>query len=199
MELDLRSSLKIVKRFVALLGILLSEGSFSNVVIGSFGPPIDRVRETKTETESPLSLKPYIGFFYQMDPNALHSYSFEFDYVFPQTSYSDMEEPVSKSRRLIFQANHHYLFYQDFLYSIAGLSTVATKVYGDGSSVTVSGSQYYAPGEEADSSYNTIVNLGVGAYLGESYLAEFKAHIWEILNSQSRGVSLSLALKWRIF
>jgi len=188
-----------MNRLVLLCVLLLSQSTMANIVLGTFGPPIDRVRESKTSTQGTFSLRPYVGLFYRHLGTYPFSFNFELDYVFPQTSYSGMQEPVSKNRKIIAQIDMDYFLYQDLVYGIAGLSTVATKVYGDGAQVNVAGNDFYLPGQNGDSSYNTLVNLGVGLNYNYTYFAELKAHIWEILNSQSRAVSISFALKARFF
>jgi hypothetical protein len=186
-------------KFLIVLTILFSKMVHGNVVLGSFGPPLERVRDTEKEAEGAFSFRPYLGLFYRFKESYPYSFNIEFDYVFAQTSYSDMGDPVSKNRKIIGQLNMDYFIYHDFIYVIGGLATVATKVYGDGGSVTVSGSEFYLPGDDGDSSYNTLINLGLGLNLNNQYFGELKAHIWEVLNSQSRAVSLSLAMKARLF
>lgn len=188
-----------VNKLILFLTIVFSQSTMANIVLGSFGEPIDRVRDSKTGTEGAFSLRPYVGLFYRYFGTYPFSFNFELDYVFPQTSYSGMQEPLSKSRKIIGQIDMDYFFYQDLIYGIAGLSTVATKVYGDGKTVNVAGNDFYLPGQDGDSSYNTLVNLGLGLNYNFMYFAELKAHVWEVLNSQSRAVSLSFALKARFF
>jgi len=169
----------------------------ANITIGTFGPPIDRVREKASETESTFALKPFIGLFYKYPAFFPWVYDFEIGYVFPQTSFENMN-PETKNRKLFWELNSNY-YWNKMFFGIIGISTVMTKVYGDGSSVKEGSNTYYYPSDEGQTSYNTILNLGLGYDYNQLIYGEFKTHVWQVLDSQSRAFSISLSLKYRVF
>lgn len=169
----------------------------ANVTVGTFGPPIDRVRETATDTEGAFSLKPFIGIFYKYPAFYPWVFDFELGYVFPQASFENMN-PETKSRRIFWELNSNY-YWNPIFYGIAGVSTVMTKVYGDGGTYQSGSNTYYYPNSEGQTSYNTIFNLGLGYDYSQLIYGEFKTHIWQILDSESRAFSFSLSLKYRMF
>lgn len=181
---------------LAFLLLIVAQEAVANVSFGTFGPPISRVRSEKESTRSALSFRPFVGLFYKYPSMYPYVYDIELGYVFPESTYEDYEN--SKTKAVFGQINLNY-YYNPFLFLIGGLSTVHTKIYGEGGTVTIGSRTYFNPTKEGQKSYNTIINLGAGFDFSHVYYGEFKAHIWEVLNSQSRVVSISLTLKYRIF
>ncbi|MBK26832.1 MAG: hypothetical protein CME70_22715 [Halobacteriovorax sp.] len=184
---------------LSVLVLLFSEFAFANITVGTFGPPLGRVREEALKKESAFSTKPYVGIFYKYQTSSPWVFDFEFDYVFPQESYENIQSPKTQSKRFLWHVNGNYYTGGGLVYGIAGLSTVVTKVTGEGGSVDVSGSTFYLPKEPENSSYNMTINLGAGLDFMKTYFAEFKTHIWRPLSGDARAFSFSLALKFQFF
>lgn len=187
-----------MRLFLLAIGLMAAtEISLANISIGTFGPPVGRVREEAESTQGAFSTRSYVGLFYKTQHYFSWIYDLEFAYVFPQESYENMQ-PKSKSRAMLWRINGNYYF-SPLLYAIAGFTTVHTKVYGEGGTYIEGTRTYYLPNEEGQTSYNTILNFGLGFDLSQTYYGEIQTHVWEVLNSQSRAFSISLALKYRIF
>ncbi len=155
-----------------------------------------RVREEADSTESAFSIKPYVGIFYKYEGLSPWILDFEFDYVLPQESYESMQPPKTESKRFIWSVNGNY-YLGESLFGVLGMSTVVTKVTGEGGTIDISGRDYYLPTEPKESSHNMIINLGVGFDFIRTFYGELKTHIWRPFDSEARGVSVSMALKWR--
>lgn len=109
--------------------------------------------------------------------------------------HSEDQDGYSK-RTTLFLFDFGHLLTNDVILRY-GLGTALTRITGEGGTVTLPNgsdtSTYYQP-NEASTSWNTTVNLGIEGQIMPNYSMRFQTYWFSLLNSEARKASYSLNL-----
>ena len=168
------------------------------VSLGNMGPVAGRYQDDIAGgTENAIfSFYPYVGAHAKILIGPAFYFLPEAGYVFKNSAHDGAD---AGGRSQLFALYNVGFAFLPTLLAKAGIGTFITKIHGEGGTIKTqngSGTATFFLPEESQSSYNTTINFGIEVNTVPKFGLKLEAHIWNILGSQSRGISFEQSLKY---
>lgn len=180
-------------RNIAIVLFLIFEFSAHALVsVGGYVPFGPSTQKDPNGSKNTFSLDPMVSV-NTIIPTPFYGQLFlpEFGMVF----HGEGTDGYSK-RTMLFLFDFGYEFMPSYLLRY-GIGTVITRINGDGGTVSLlnggTPDTYYQP-DEASSSWNTTINLGIESSIYNNYATRFETYWFSLLDSESRKISYSFNL-----
>ncbi len=181
-----------MKKITILFGLLLTQTSFALVSAGGYVPFGLSTQKETTGSKNTLSFDPMVGVnTIFATPFTGHLFLPEFAMAFHGTG----QDGYKKSTMFFLLDFGYQLRAQTILRY--GVGTVLTRISGDGGTVNLlngnTPTDFYAP-NEARTSWNTTVDLGIEHSFSSDYALRFQTYIFSMFDAEARKLSYSLNL-----
>lgn len=184
--------MKQIQLLVIFIVFSLSAPCFALVSVGGYVPFGPSTQKEPTGSKNTFSFDPMVSV-NTVVPTPFYNQLFmpEFGMVF----HGEGEDGYKKTT-MLFLFDFGYEFLPSYVVRY-GLGTAITRISADGGTVELlnggTPDTYYRP-NEASSSWNTTLNLGVESAFHQNYAFRFHTYWFSIFNNESRKASYSFSL-----
>ena len=163
-----------------------------NIGVGAY-TPFPSTQKEDDGTKDTWTADPYVSIGYNHKLSGNYIFTPQIGYVF----HSSLDDEYSK-KTLFTLLDFGYTINSRFT-GIFGLGTFRTTISGDGGTVVLQNgdgtANFFAPSTSV-TSYNTTVDLGLDAIYNKNFATRFQIYLFEILSSEKRSMSYSVAVNY---